>query len=218
MIAAAPRNTVMIVVIAALSVFAAMFAVIQLDQPTQKRFLSEGGPVELISALSYLVCIALMFMLWPLRLVAQRWYFVVLLALFSAREFDLDKSPFTLGLLKARQYTSGDVPLPELIISAALLIGIIATCLILLWRQFGPALRGALAGRMDIIAALIGVMFIGVYKAIDGLARKLEPFGITLGDDLNSVLGAIEEVGELGIGLMFGIAIWLYSHRIGGRT
>ena len=42
-----------------------------------------------------------------------------------------------------------------------------------------------------------------------GLARKLEPFGITLGQDQIDLAYVIEEVGELGIPLMFAVAIYL---------
>ena len=42
-----------------------------------------------------------------------------------------------------------------------------------------------------------------------GLARKLEPFGITLGREQIDLAYVIEEVGELGIPLMFAVAIYL---------
>ncbi|UWR21696.1 hypothetical protein [Sulfitobacter sp. S190] len=212
----APRTGGRLVLWSAVAVFAVMAMIAALPLATQKTLLTEGGPVETLSVIGYAICIALLFVLWPLAEVARRWYFVVLLALFAGRELDLDKAPFTEGLLKARQYTGDTVGPVELVISAAILLAIILTCLILLRRETGRFIRGLAARSPAAAATLLGVLFIGVYKAIDGLARKLEPFGITVSEDLNNLISVIEEVGELGIPLMFAVAIILSARSAAG--
>ena len=90
-----------------------------------------------------------------------------------------------------------------------ILLAIIATGLILLRRETWGFIRGVAKGAAPQLAVLIGLLFIVVYKLTDGLARKLEPFGITLGQDQIDLAYVIEEVGELGIPLMFAVAIYL---------
>jgi hypothetical protein len=190
-------------------VFAMMAVVAQLPMPMQDSLLAEGGPFETLSVVGYGLCILLMFVLWPAASAARRWYFAVFMALFAARELDLDKKPFTEGLLKARQFSSDGVSLMEKGVAGVILVAIIATGLILLRRETWGFIRGVAKGAAPQLAVLIGLLFIIVYKLTDGLARKLEPFGITLGQDQIDLAYVIEEVGELGIPLMFAVAIYL---------
>ena len=210
---ATPQNTVLggktIVLGMTLLVFAMMAVVAQLPLPMQGSLLAEGGPFETLSVVGYGLCILMMFALWPKASVARRWYFAVFMALFAARELDLDKKPFTEGLLKARQFSSDGVSLMEKGVAGVILLAIIATGLILLRRETWGFIRGVAKGAAPQLAVLIGLLFIVVYKLTDGLARKLEPFGITLGQDQIDLAYVIEEVGELGIPLMFAVAIYL---------
>lgn len=201
---------------ALLLIFARMLGVALLSEPSQAVLLMEGGMIESASALGYGVCIALLFWLWPADMVRRRFYFPVLLAVFAARELDLDKIPFTKGLFKSSQYLGDGVPLTEVIVSGLLLAAIIATVLMLLLRETGPFVSGLRRRDRASIATAAGIAFIFFYKAIDGLARKLEPFGIRISDALNRNLSVIEEVGELGIPVMFAIAILLAAQKYAG--
>ncbi|WP_417249614.1 hypothetical protein [Celeribacter sp.] len=191
--------------------------VAQLPLASQKSIVAEGGLFEVASMLGYIGCIVLLFVLWPREAVWSKWYFVVVLAVCAARELDLDKIPFTEGLLKLRQYTGDTVGPVELVISAAILLGIIASCLILLRRETRAFLAGLARFDAASVAVLLGVVFLVFSKSIDGIARKLEPFGISVSEDQNNLFGVIEEVGEFGIPLMFAIAIILISRSPFGR-
>lgn len=197
------------VALATLATFAVMAVVSLLPMPTQLDLLVEGGPIESLSVAGYGVCIGLMFTLWPGSEVRRRWYFPVMFALFAGRELDLDKIPFTEGLLKASQYTGDKVLLPELILSSVLLLAIVGTVVVLLLREARGFVSGLLRAKPACYAALIGLLFIGVCKSIDGLGRKLEPFGVTISDSLDHTASLIEEIGELGIPVMFALGVWL---------
>ncbi len=205
----APHDGGRLVIAAIAAVFATMLAVAAMPPSDQRALLAEGALIEAVSAMGYWACIALMLALWPFRAVLARWYFVVLLAFCTARELDLDKRGFTEGLLKARQYTGDTVALPELVLSALILAALIATVLVAMWREVPGFLRLLVARNARAYAVLVGFAFIFAYKAIDGAARKLEPFGITLGDALETHLLVVEEVGEMGIPLLFALAIAL---------
>lgn len=201
------------VITAALLIFALMFVVNQLPLQTQTALLREGGLIETLSVIGYGICIALMLVLWGLRPTLKRWYFAVMMALFAGRELDLDKIPFSEGLLKSRQYIGDTVPTGERIIAALILLGVIATVLTLLRRETGRFVRGLRARSAAAYAVLIGILFIGAYKTIDGLGRKLAPFGIDISQNLDRTAALIEEIGELGIPLMFGLAIVLSPQK-----
>ena len=207
-----PRDGLM-VLLAAGAVFAAIVAVAQILLGTQKALLVEGGLIETLSAVGYAICIGLMLAFWGLRATLTRWYVVAMLALFAARELDMDKRPFTEGLLKSRQYIGDTVPAGERIVSAILLLAIIATVITLLWRETGKFIATLMRRHPAAVATLAGLLFIVGTKMIDGLGRKFAPYGIELSDGLNQSLAVIEEVGDFGIPLMFAIAIYLSSTR-----
>jgi hypothetical protein len=204
----------MLVVAVTALVFATMAIVAQLPLEIQDTLLAENGLFETLSVIGYVICITMMFALWPTDVLMKRWYFPVFMALFAARELDLDKTPFTEGLLKARQFSSDAVSLLEKGISGLILLSIIAAGLILLRRETRGFVRGLIAGATPHLAVLIGLLFIIAYKVMDGIARKLEPFGITLGEDTINLAKVIEEVGELGIPVMFAISIFITSRLL----
>lgn len=198
-----------LVTAAVLLIFSRMIEVALLPQTPRAFLMTEGGMIEMASALGYLLCIGLIAWLWPAGSLRRSWYFPVLLLAFSARELDADKIFFTEGLLKLSQYTAGTVGGGEMLVSILLVLGLVISTLAMLNRETGPFLADLRKFHPAAIAFLIGVAFIGAYKSIDGLGRKLAPFGIEVGETLNRYVTVVEEVGELGIPLMFGVAIIL---------
>jgi len=169
-----------------------------------QSLMSEDGPIEILSAAGYVVCIALMFRLRHLVSILP---FVVTLLAMGLRELDMDKRPFTEGLLKSRQYIGDTVGPVERIVSLVILLGIIAAVVTLIYRHgrtFLAALKRA-NGAALCVAGAIGLVVVS--KSLDGLGRKLEPLGITITEAQNTYAGMIEETLELGIPLMLGIAI-----------
>lgn len=197
------------VLLGVLATVAAMAFVATLPEPRQTALVAEGGLFEGLSVAGYLLCLALFLLLWGPLATLARWYLPLILALFAARELDLDKRPFTEGLLKARQYTGDSVETPELVLSALLLLAILASLATLLRRETGRFLRGLRRLDPAALSVLVGLLFLVGYKALDGLGRRLEPFGIELGESLDQMLLLVEEIGEAGIPLMFAIAICL---------
>ena len=57
--------------------------------------------------------------------IISKWYLSALIILFALRELDYDKTHFTHGVLKSRQYFSDLVGFPELIASISILIFIV---------------------------------------------------------------------------------------------
>ncbi|MEM5542569.1 hypothetical protein WNY61_07440 [Sulfitobacter sp. AS92] len=186
-----------------------MFTVNTLPVATQETLLAEGGFYESLSVVGYLLCIAAL--IWTLRgAVLRVWYLPLVLAVMAARELDLDKSLFTRGLFKARQYTGDDVPLGERLVAALILAIIICAILLMLWRHVRPFLAALFQGRAWAGAVLLGIGFTVAYKLLDGIARKLAPLGIEISADAERTAFVVEEIGELGIPVMFLAAILLW--------
>lgn len=126
--------------------------------------------------MGYLLCIVAL--VWTLRgAVLRVWYLPLVLAVMAARELDLDKSLFTRGLFKARQYTGEGVPLAERLIAALILASIVTAIFLMLWRHARPYLSALWHGRAWAGAVLMGIGFTVAYKLLDGIARKLAPWG-----------------------------------------
>lgn len=175
-----------------------------LDADHRAALMGEDGPVEILSAAGYLVCALLMLRLGHLVGIAP---FIVTLAAMGLRELDMDKRPFTEGLLKSRQYIGDTVGLAERLVALAILLVIIGAVVTLI-RRHGRSLIAGLArgnGAAMCVAAAIGLVVVS--KSIDGLGRKLEPLGVTISEELGMAAGTIEEALELGIPLMLATAI-----------
>lgn len=207
------RNIVWIAT--ALIVLIKCIVVFLLPIDMQRDALQEGGLVETMSAIGYLICIALMFIFWGPAETLSHWYFSVILVLFAGRELDLDKTSFTEGLLKSRQYIGDTVPAGERAISAVLLLIIIAVVITLIVRESKPFLRGLRSGYAPAYAFLTSFIILCTVKTLDGLDRKLEPFGIIISKTVNQMATSAEELGEFGIPVMFAIAIVLAARSVG---
>ena len=198
------------VILALILAFAAQMVVVNgLPAATQTTLLAEGGFYESLSVVGYLLCI--LALVWTLRgAVLRVWYLPLVLAVMAARELDLDKILFTRGLFKARQYTGEGVPLGERLIAGLVLALIVTAILLMLWRHARPYLTALFRGRAWAGAVLLGIGFTVAYKLLDGIARKLAPLGIEVSADAERTAFVVEEIGELGIPVMFLAAILLW--------
>lgn len=198
------------VILALILAFAAQMVVVNgLPATTQTTLLAEGGFYESLSVVGYILCI--LALVWTLRgPVLRVWYLPLVLAVMAGRELDLDKSLFTRGLFKARQYTGEGVPLGERLIAGLILALIVTAILLMLWRHARPYLTALFRGRAWAGAVLLGIGFTVAYKLLDGIARKLAPLGIEVSADAERTAFVVEEIGELGIPVMFLVAILLW--------
>lgn len=198
------------VILALILAFAAQMVVVNgLPAATQTTLLAEGGFYESLSVVGYILCI--LALIWTLRgAVLRVWFLPLVLAVMAARELDLDKSLFTRGLFKARQYTGEGVPLGERLIAGLILALIVTAILLMLWRHARPYLTALFRGRAWAGAVLLGIGFTVAYKLLDGIARKLAPLGIEVSADAERTAFVVEEIGELGIPVMFLAAILLW--------
>ena len=196
------------------SSFGLLFSIIGflpfLDVEQQKNLLAEGGLFESLTVYLYIFCLILIGVRWPLQKILSHWYLSVLIILFALRELDYDKAYFTHGVLKSRQYFSDLVGLPEFLISLAVLIFILTVLLLIVLRERNNFIKGVIDLRQSQLAVLTSIIFVFVTKTIDGMERK---FGIDLSPEGERFALIVEEVGEMGIPIMFAIAILSWRNK-----
>ena len=179
---------------------------VSLDTGASQKLLSERGPVERASPLLYLAGIAAMPFAFGLRGAAARWYVAVVLAFFAFRELDLDKSLFTLGLLKSRQYLS-DTPVMEKVVGLAI-IGLLAASAVAIAVRHGRSwVVDVFRGRAWAWATGLALFFLVTSKTVDGPMRKLAPWGITIDAETKRWIVTYEEIAELGAAVCLLLAV-----------
>ena len=173
----------------------------------------EGGGIEALSMLGYLAAIVLYLVKRP----RPFWPIPVTLLFMAAREFDADKRFTSEGILSTK-ILFHDTPVWEK--SIALTVwALLALTLVVLIRRRGPVLLAALRrGAPWSLAFTTGFLLAGFSKLIDGLSRKLAPWGIVVPDDVNRNAGTLEECLELLIPVAFIVAILLCGLPSGRGT
>ena len=181
-----------------------------LDVEQQKNLLTEGGLFESLTVYLYIFCLILIGVRWPLQKIFSSWYLSALIILFALRELDYDKAHFTHGVLKSRQYFSDLVGLPELLVSIVVLIFIFSVLLFIVLKERNNFIKGVINFEQSQLGVLASIILIIVTKTIDGAERK---FGIDLSPAGERFALIVEEVGEMGIPIMFAIAILSWRNK-----
>ena len=181
-----------------------------LDAEQQKNLLTEGGLFESLTVYLYIFCLILICVKWHWQKILSNWYLSALIILFALRELDYDKAYFTHGVLKSRQYFSDLVGLPELLVSIVVLIFIFSVLLFIVLKERNNFIKGVINFEQSQLAVLASIILIVVTKTIDGAERK---FGIDLSPAGERFALIVEEVGEMGIPIMFAIAILSWRNK-----
>lgn len=172
-------------------------------------WLSEEGPVEIMSALGYGLCVAVLF--WLLPTWSGRWPAAGVLIFFMLRELDFHKRLTTMSILKSKFYLGDEVAMPEKLAGGA----VVAVVLYLFYRLIrfeAPAwFKQLRQGQACAYGVLFAGLLILVSKSLDGLARKLLDVGILISEQASTHATMVEEVLELGIPIMIGLAIVCYA-------
>ena len=174
------------------------------DTDQQQQLLKEHGLFESLTVYLYILCLILILFFWSWQKIISKWYLPTLIVLFAFRELDYDKVYFTHGVLKSRQYFSDLVSFPELITSIFILLFIIVVLISIALKERKSFIKGIKSYEQPQLAILTSIVLVAITKTIDGAERK---FSIDLSDSIERLTMIIEEVGEMGIPIMFAIAI-----------
>lgn len=184
-----------------------------LNDSAVELLLKEGGVVETASAIGYFVCIVFLFYVGRSASMQTHWYLYVIFSAMALRELDFDKRFTETGVLQSKFLIAGDVGLFAKLFGGALLLLLVAAIVFWVRRHVRYFFAGVLSRRSSSWAAGFALFFIVMTKSIDGLARKLEPFGVEISAHTDEIASRFEEVFELGIPIAFLYAIYLHWRR-----
>ena len=183
-----------------------------MDESMRAMVLKEGGLIETISALLYLVCAGHM-LSWAHR--ARAWPYVVLMILFAMREADFDKRFTEVGVLKGKFLFSPLVPMHQKLIGGAVIALALYVVYTIVRRDGWHFVRALRDRSIEAWGWAIAIGLVFVSKSLDGLGRKLADVGITIHPLVDLHAGALEEILELGIGIFIFLACRLMFKRSG---
>jgi hypothetical protein len=169
--------------------------------------LNESGGIEMASALLY--AYAAIVWLWtrPGETWKQSWQVPTIMLMMMGREFDLDKKLTSVGILRSDLYLTNMAPILERVLGA-LVIAFAVTVIVRVIALNGPVfLKGLRSFSFWAWSLAIGAGFAVVSKSVDGLGRKLAPFGITIDSQTSTFAFILEELLEFGIPIMFIVAV-----------
>lgn len=197
--------------------FLSTIFVIALPEESGQELLSESGPVEWFSAVSYLLVLAYVFKSFSWDYVKKYHYFLMILFMFSLRELDFDKRFTELGILKSKFLVSDQVPILQKLIGGLVLLVLIYAVARTLYHHFMPLLKSVFKPEAYMIGIYLGVGCIVVSKTLDGLERKLKGFGFEVSNWFTQHASYFEEVMEMFIAIFFFIAFRFYSQTVEAR-
>lgn len=198
-----------------LSLFTAITYYLLIDDIITMHAAREGGPIDLTSALGYLICAALMIILGGKHLITRHYPLIISVTLLGLRELDFDKRYSTLGLFKSATFRSPEVSLLEKSITLVIVLMIIWLAVILIARYLRPLLVHAMKFNMVALSIACAGGFLVVARTLDGIARKLGDIGVSVSMHTEVHTTIIEEIFELGApySLIIALLCYLYVYR-----
>lgn len=179
---------------------AAVFVSESVSPDVRSTMMEEGGWIETASWISYFVAAA--FVLIQLMRFPNRWSMLVCTMLLGMRELDFDKRFTTMGIFKSRFYSSAEVPIGEKLIALLVTAAIVVALFFLVKHHLKPFFKRVKARSGASCSVFLAGGLMVFAKSIDGLSRKLEPFGIEPSDATNRIVGSVEESFELAAALL----------------
>jgi hypothetical protein len=171
----------------------------------------EGGPIEGASTLLYfagaVLCVLYSVLgIWRGGLLAG-----ALLSVLALREMDFHTRFTSMSVTKTRFFVSPDVS-----VGAKLLV--VGIFLVLCLAAFFFARRHA-RGFLEALKrkepwaslTLSGVLLLPVSVFLDGTMRMMDSLGVEVGRESGVLIGVVEETAELGIPVMFVLALLLWG-------
>lgn len=175
-------------------------ALIGLDivlRPAGASLTREHGGIELASALMYVYAVMVWLRRNPPSYWGSHWHLPAIMLFGAAREFDLDKSLTSVGIFKSNLYLTDQAPIWERLIGLVVLVVLVWAVIRLVRLHARTFLHGLQRGDSGSWAVLGAIGVAGIAKSIDGIGRKLRPFGITVDSGLEAWAGIAEELMEL---------------------
>jgi hypothetical protein len=208
------KETTILVALASGFLAGMIATTLAMEDAARDVFVEEGGIVETMSAAGYVVC-ALVF-LFQGRMAGLKRYpyvFLAFLILFM-RELDFHTRFTTMSVTKTKFFVSGEVSALERTVGIIAIAMLAYVVIMLLVRHAKPWVIGLWKRSPTSWASLFAFSLMAASKALDGIGRKLQGFGISTTETTEIVTEVTEEILELGIPMALLIALRAFFRRM----
>ena len=174
------------------------------------RFTRENGLVENLSAVGYfLTAVCCLILVYKQRW-RDGWTGAFITFLFGCRELEFQERFTTVSITKIRFYTGAGVPWMQkavVLVLIAFMVWVVARCLRRHARFFVPALR---LRKPYAVSILSGMLLLGLSKICDLAHRMVISIGVPLCYNDEIRVSMVEEFFELGVPLLFLVAVFQF--------
>ncbi len=171
------------------------FYLVNQDKAFAVSFFKEGGPIEQITPVLFLIASLLAGISFIKHQVNLRFVFTLAMALATMRELDWHKAWTTDSVLKSRFYLNDITPLYEKIIGGGVILLLLYIAVSLAWKV-KPWLQNLLQGQLLSWSIFFALSSMVGAKMLDSMVR-LFPFTADIKTDNAVMLIGIEETMEL---------------------
>ncbi|MBX2867673.1 MAG: hypothetical protein KTR18_03310 [Acidiferrobacterales bacterium] len=179
----------------------------------RKAALEENGYVENLTLLGYIVSIYILVRRGGTDWVKSHWCLTAIPLLFLAREADLHAKYTEFSVFGTKYFFSGSVSAISLVIGAAVVILVFVVFASVMHRYYAVFFQSLRNRETDAIFIAVALVFAVGSKLIDGTARKIDAWGLSLNENGEILTLLFEETLELGISLAFCFAAHNYFHK-----
>ena len=172
-------------------------------------YTGESGPIQVFSAAAYLMAVVALARETNGSFMWKHLYFAVIPIAMCFRELDFHNHFTTMSITRSTFFISPRVPLIEKA-GAVLVYGVLVWCGVMLLRHAREFLSDLRAFRAYAVSLVLAGGFAVVSKAVDGIGRKLAPFGLEITPVVEGAFIVAEEVMELGIPVFFLVAVFAF--------
>ena len=182
-----------------------------LDSNIRTALVEENGPIELLTAICYFVCLIPLF---RHKVADQKSRFLIAFVILGLglRELDFHARFTTMEMTKIKFYVSPNVPIFEKMIGVAIIIVLFYCVMYLSKKHFLDYFTALMHMEPYAIGLFFSFLFITISLGLDGFERKAANLGYTFTRDVSVITTVVEEVAELGIPVMIMIAITAYFY------
>jgi hypothetical protein len=175
--------------------------------------IEEGGIVESMTVILYSLCAVQILYFGGYSFQRKYYYFVTIVVLMGLRELDFHSRFTSMGIFKARFYTTASISPVEKLIGFSVIAYLIWIA-VALFRYHRRDFILEFKDRSLLSFCILGAAcLVAVSKTLDGLSRKLKSIGVSLKDQDSMHFTALEEVMELGIPIALILSFHIYFQR-----
>lgn len=171
----------------------------------------ENGPVEVITALGYMIAAGWLFVTGLKGRIDSGLSAGFLVLLLGLREMDFHARFTTMGIFKTRFYVSPDVPVVEKVIVSIVVIALIVAIVKIIRLQCAPFLQSLCRKYPPAIAVALAVVLMVVSKMLDSFSGPLQSIINLMHNDPDLCMWVMEEVFEMGIPCLILLAVSQHS-------